>query len=61
MCDGNIEQDMSPGSNSTKRVGRILTLLIIIIIKYLSSHFAIINKKWINITKLTINASTLSK
>ena len=32
MCDGVIEQDMSPGSNSTKRVGRILTLLIIIII-----------------------------
>ena len=32
MCDGIIEQDMSPGSNSTKHVGRILTLHIIIII-----------------------------
>ena len=32
MCDGIIGQDMSPGSNSTKSVGRILTLPTIIII-----------------------------
>ena len=40
MHDGIIEQDMSPGSNSTKRVGRILTLLIIIIISLYVMHMS---------------------
>ena len=39
MYDGIIEQDMSPGSNSTKRVGRILTLPFIIIFITLKESF----------------------